>query len=181
MNQTDFPTFPLFFRWNWPQNELRQQVGGLEISQKCIVTLYSNHGCTHQELCCHTKQTRFAPILFNGKFTLFFAYHISMNEFNYLVHSCQTLKQTEALFSCSKSKILQTSKGGFKSEDNGKSLRLLHKYSKSLSWAENLNKLFTVLGGKFKFAAQDSDLEYLCWRCKAASQRNLPAFIIRKI
>ena len=57
-------------------------------------------------------------------------------------------------------------KGGFKSEDNGKFLRLQHKYSKSLFWAENLNKLFTVLGGKFKFSAQDSDLEYLCWRCK---------------
>ena len=26
--------------------------------------------------------------------------------------------------------------------------------------------LFTVLGGKFKFSAQDSDLEYLCWKCK---------------
>jgi hypothetical protein len=26
--------------------------------------------------------------------------------------------------------------------------------------------LFTVLGGKFKFSAQDSDLEYLCWQCK---------------
>ena len=36
----------------------------------------------------------------NFKFTLFFAYHISMNEFKYLVHSCQTLKQTDALFSC---------------------------------------------------------------------------------
>ena len=32
-----------------------------------------------------------------------------------------------------------------------------------------MNKLFTVLGGKFKFSAQDSDLEYLFWRCK-----NLP-------
>ena len=52
------------------------------------------------------------------------------------------------------------------SEDTGKNLRLQHEYSKSLSWAENLNKLFTVLGGKFKFSAQDSDLEYLCWRCK---------------
>ena len=29
-----------------------------------------------------------------------------------------------------------------------------------------MNKLFTVLGGKFKSSAQDSDLEYLCWRCK---------------
>ena len=24
----------------------------------------------------------------------------------------------------------------------------------------------TVLGGKFKFSAQDSDLEYLFWQCK---------------
>ena len=29
-----------------------------------------------------------------------------------------------------------------------------------------MNKLFTDLGGKFKFSAQDSDLEYLCWRRK---------------
>ena len=49
-------------------------------------------------------------------------------------------------------------KGGFESEDTGKVLRLQHKYSKSLSWAENLNKLFTVSGGKFKISAQDSDL-----------------------
>ena len=58
------------------------------------------------------------------------------------------------------------SKGGFKSEETGGFLFLQNKYSKSLSWAENLKKLFTVLGGKFKFSAQDSDLEYLCWRCK---------------
>ena len=57
-------------------------------------------------------------------------------------------------------------KGGFKSEDTGKILCLQHKYSKSLFWAENLNKLFTVLGGKFKSSAQDSDMEYLCWRWK---------------
>ena len=57
-------------------------------------------------------------------------------------------------------------KGGFKSEDTGKFLGLQHKYSKSLSWAENLNKLFTVVGGKFKFSAQDSDLEYLFWQRK---------------
>ena len=25
--------------------------------------------------------------------------------------------------------------------------------------------IFTVLGGKFEFPAQDSDLEYLSWRC----------------
>ena len=29
-----------------------------------------------------------------------------------------------------------------------------------------LEKLCTVLGGKFKISAQDSDLEYSCWRCK---------------
>jgi hypothetical protein len=26
--------------------------------------------------------------------------------------------------------------------------------------------LFSDLGGKFKFSAQDSDLEYLFWQCK---------------
>ena len=55
----------------------------------------------------------------------------------------------------------EQSLGGFTSEDTGNFLLLQHKYSKSLSWAENLNKLFTVLGRKFKFSAQDSDLEYL--------------------
>jgi hypothetical protein len=30
-------------------------------------------------------------------------------------------------------------KGGFKSEDTGKCFHCQHKYSKSLSWAENLN------------------------------------------
>ena len=32
--------------------------------------------------------------------------------------------------------------------------------------AENLNKLFTDLGGKFRFSAQGSDLEYRFWQCK---------------
>ena len=31
--------------------------------------------------------------------------------------------------------------------------------SKKLSWAWNLNKLFTDMGGNFKFQAQDSFLE----------------------
>ena len=58
-------------------------------------------------------------------------------------------------------------KGGFKEEDTGWFLLLQQKYSKSLSWAENVNKLFTVLGGKLKFSAQDSDLEYASfWRSK---------------
>ena len=54
-------------------------------------------------------------------------------------------------------------KGCFKSEDTEEFFRCQNKYSKSLSWAENLNKLSTGLGGKFKFAVQDSDLEYLIW------------------
>ena len=29
-----------------------------------------------------------------------------------------------------------------------------------------MNKLFTVVGRKLKFSAQDSDLEYLFWRSK---------------
>ena len=62
--------------------------------------------------------------------------------------------------------MTQKCKGGFYSEDTGEFLHCQNKYSKSLSWAENLNKLFNVLGGKFKFFAQDSDLEYLFWRCK---------------
>ena len=35
----------------------------------------------------------------------------------------------------------------------------LKKYSKSLSWVENFNMLFNGMGGKFKFSAQDRDLE----------------------
>ena len=46
-------------------------------------------------------------------------------------------------------------KGGFKSEDTGEFFRCKHKYSKSLSWAWNLNKLFTVFGRKFEFQGQD--------------------------
>ena len=38
--------------------------------------------------------------------------------------------------------------------------------------AENLNKLFTDLGGKFKFSAQDSDLEYLSLRRILQSLQN---------
>ena len=60
--------------------------------------------------------------------------------------------------------------GGFKSEDTGKIVRLQHKYSKSLSSAENLNQLFTVLGGKFKMSAHDSDLEYLTSQSKKPEQ-----------
>ena len=40
-----------------------------------------------------------------------------------------------------------------------------------------LNKLFTVMGGKFKFQVQDSDLEYLFWQCEkhiTLSEKNSP-------
>ncbi len=36
--------------------------------------------------------------------------------------------------------------------------------SKSLSWGWKLNKLFTIIGRKFKFQVQDSDLEYFVFR-----------------
>ena len=56
-----------------------------------------------------------------------------------------------------------SSKGGFKSEDAGEFLHLQHKYSKSLSWAENLNFPPKTVNNLFKFSTQDSDFEYLCW------------------
>ena len=40
-----------------------------------------------------------------------------------------------------------------------------------------MNKLFTVMGGKFKFQVQDSDLEYLSWQCEkhiALSEKKPP-------
>ena len=58
-------------------------------------------------------------------------------------------------------KLYRYSKGGFKSEDTEDFFRCQNKYSKSLSWAENLSKLFTVLGGIFKFFAQHSELEQI--------------------
>ena len=60
----------------------------------------------------------------------------------------------------------QISKGGFKSEDTGEYLHCHQKYSKSLSWAENLNLPPKTVNNIFKFYAQVSDLEYLCWRRK---------------
>ena len=50
-----------------------------------------------------------------------------------------------------------STKGGFKTEDTG------NFYVSNIN-TENLNKLFTVLGAKFKFSAQDSDLDYSCRR-----------------
>ena len=57
-------------------------------------------------------------------------------------------------------------KRGLKSEDTEEFFHCQNEYSKSLFWAENSNKLFTVLGKKFKFSAQDSDLENLFWHPK---------------
>ena len=42
----------------------------------------------------------------------------------------------------------------------------INMYSKSLSWEENLNFPLKTANNLFKFSAQDSDLEYLCWRSK---------------
>ena len=60
-------------------------------------------------------------------------------------------------------------KGGFKSEDIVKILHCQHKYSKLLSWPENLNFLPKTVNNIFKFSAQDSDLEYLFWLQKKSS------------
>ena len=57
-------------------------------------------------------------------------------------------------------------KGGFKSEETGGFLHCQNEYSKSLSWAENLNFPHKSVNNLFKFSAQDSDLEYLFWRSK---------------
>ena len=43
-----------------------------------------------------------------------------------------------------------------------------------------MNKLFTVMGGKFKFQVQDSDLEYLFWQCEkhiALSEKKPPLML----
>ena len=50
-------------------------------------------------------------------------------------------------------------KGVFFSESEIRFSNLPKNYSKKLSWAWNLNKLFTDVGGNFKFQAQDSFLE----------------------
>ena len=60
-------------------------------------------------------------------------------------------------------------KGGFKSEETREFFRCQNKYSKSLSWAENLNFPPKTVNNLFKFSAQDSDLEYLFWQRKNSS------------
>ena len=51
--------------------------------------------------------------------------------------------------------------GGFKSEEAGGFLQCPDKYSKSISWAENLNFLPKTVNKLITFSTQDSDLEYL--------------------
>ena len=57
---------------------------------------------------------------------------------------------------------------GLKSEDTEEFFCCQNRYSKLLLEVY-LNKLFTVLGGKLTFSAQDSDLEYLFLQRKKIS------------
>ena len=52
-------------------------------------------------------------------------------------------------------------KDDFNSEETGGFLHLQNKYSKSLSWAKNLNFPPKTVNNLFKFSAQDIDLEYV--------------------
>jgi hypothetical protein len=62
---------------------------------------------------------------------------------------------------CRISLLVPSSKGGFKSEETGVFFCCQNEYSKSLSWAENLNFPPKTVNNLFKFSAQDSDLEYI--------------------
>ena len=56
-------------------------------------------------------------------------------------------------------------------------LQISKKYSKELSWAWNLNLLFTVIGGKFKFQVQEGDLEYFLqkiWKTHRTFEKKPP-------
>ena len=54
-------------------------------------------------------------------------------------------------------------KGGLISEGIFNLVPFLTKGAKSLSWAENLNKLFIFMVGKFKFSAQEL-FGTFCWQ-----------------
>ena len=56
------------------------------------------------------------------------------------------------------SKLLKVATGEF--------FHCQHKYSKSLSQAENSSFPPKTVSNLFKFSSQDSDLEYICWRRK---------------
>ena len=57
-------------------------------------------------------------------------------------------------------------KDGFRSEETGRILHCQNKYSKLISWAENLNCPPKSVNNLFKFSAQDTDLEDLFLQCK---------------
>ena len=76
-------------------------------------------------------------------------------------YSARTVSETSFVFWVTYTNTFFPFKGGSKSEDTGKILRLQHKYSKSLSWAENLNFPHKTVNNFFKFSAKDNDLEHL--------------------
>jgi hypothetical protein len=47
-------------------------------------------------------------------------------------------------------------------------------YSKKLSWAGNLNKLFTIIGGNFKMQAQDSFWDCEIWKTNLSFWKKAP-------
>ena len=65
-------------------------------------------------------------------------------------------------------------KGGFKSEDTLEFLHCQDEYYRSLSWAENSNSPPKSVINLFKFSSQDSNLEYLFWKCKNSSDLKPP-------
>ena len=101
-------------------------------------TVHRRKQCWYMEHCTDLKRWVFRPDFFWSK-ALFAVLSIILSFLFFFTSSCS--------FSII-AKFLNP-EGGF----NSKILRLQHKYSKSLSWEENLNKLLTVLGGKFKFSA----------------------------
>ena len=59
-------------------------------------------------------------------------------------------------------------------------VRFILKISILLSWAWNLNLVFTDIGGKFEFQVQDSDLEYFfleIWKNITHSEKKMPLAI----
>ena len=73
------------------------------------------------------------------------------------------------------------SKGGFLSEDIMMLVTLPNYGAKSQPWAENLNKLFTVMGCKFKFSAQDCDLAPKLVQCQPRLNREIQQFVVNGV
>ena len=69
----------------------------------------------------------------------------------------------------SSTNLTNPAKGGFKSEETGEFFHCQNKYSKSLTWAENLNFPPKTVNNFLKLSAQDSDLEHLFWQRKNSS------------